>query len=173
MARRSPTCRPPGDWRPNLAVAAVVIRKNRAEELEILLGQSEDETELEMAKGFLHSGETPEECLQRVLGTETGWAPDTEPDEVVFEGFTFDPRQTDHAWVESLVYLLCAEDGAAPGSFDPGGGFDEVKWWPLSAETINRLPSGTARFVREGVTALKDSGRMEADAAESLLAETG
>ena len=95
------------------------------------------------------------------------------PDEVVFEGYTYDPRQTDHAWVESRVYLLDTEDGAAPESFDPGGEFDEVKWWPLTAETINRVPSGTARFIREGVTALKDSGRMEAAAAESLLAETG
>jgi ADP-ribose pyrophosphatase len=162
-----------GYWGPNLSVAAVVIRKNRAEELEILLGQSEDETELEMAKGFLHSGETPEECLRRVFGADTGWVPDTVPDEVVFEGYTYDPRQTDHAWVESRVYLLDTEDGAAPESFDPGGEFDEVKWWPLTADTINRVPSGTARFVREGVTALKDSGRMEAAAAESLLAETG
>ena len=162
-----------GYWGSNLSVAAVVIRKNRAEELEILLGQGEDETKLEMAKGFVHTGETPGECLQRVLGAETGWAPATVPDEVVFEGYTFDPRQTDHAWVESRVFLLDPGENSAPESLDPGGEFDEVRWWPLTAETINKVPSGTARFIREAVTALKDSNRMETGAAETLLAKTG
>jgi ADP-ribose pyrophosphatase len=162
-----------GYWGPNISVATVAIRTNRAEELEILLGHQEDETELEIAKGFIHPGEAAEECLQRVLTTETGWAPDTFPDEVIFEGYTYDPRQTDHAWVESRVYLMCAGDGAAPESFEPGGGFDEVRWYPLNANTINSVPSATARFIREAVSALKANDRMEAAAANSLLAKTG
>jgi ADP-ribose pyrophosphatase len=162
-----------GYWGPNLSVAAVAIRTNRAQELEILLGHEEDETELEMAKGFVHSDETPEKCIQRVLAAETGWAPEKAPDEVIFEGYTHDPRQTDHAWVESRVFLIYLGAGSAPESFDPGGEFDEVKWWPLTAEIINRVPSGTARFIREAVTALKDSKRLDAAAAETLLAKTG
>ena len=162
-----------GYWGANLSVAAVVIRTNRKGEIEILLGHEEGETDLEMAKGFLHTGETPQESLQRVLGEETGWSPEAVPDEVIFEGYTFDPRQTDHAWVESRVYLLDTGEGGAPGSFVPAGEFDDVKWWPLDAETVNKIPSGTARFIREAVTALKDSGRMDADAADSLLARTG
>ena len=162
-----------GYWGPNLSVAAVVTRKNRAEEIEILLGQEEDETELEMAKGFRHTGESSEECLRRVLSGEAGWAPESVSGEVVFEGYTFDPRQTDHAWVESRVFLLDMADGGAPDSFAPGGEFDEVKWWPLNADTVNRIPSGSARFIREAVTALKDSDRMDSDVADSLLAKTG
>jgi ADP-ribose pyrophosphatase len=162
-----------GSWGANLSVAAVVVRRNRSRELEILLGQSEDDTELEMAKGFVRPGETSEACLQRVLEAETGWAPETVSDEVIFEGFTYDQRQTDHAWVESRVYLLDAGNLGAPESFNPGGDFDEMKWWPLTAETINRVPSGTAGFIREAVTALKDSKRIDAGAAESLLAKTG
>ena len=162
-----------GAWGANLSVAAVVVRRNRSRELEILLGQSEDDTELEMAKGFVRPEETSEACLQRVLEAETGWAPETVPDEVIFEGFTYDQRQTDHAWVESRVYLLDAGDLGAPESFSPGGDFDEMKWWPLTAETVNRVPSGTAGFIREAVTALKDGNRIDAGAAESLLAKTG
>jgi ADP-ribose pyrophosphatase len=162
-----------GYWGPNLSVAAVAIRRNLAGELEILLGHGEEETELEVAKGFLHTGETPGECLRRVLEAETGWAPEAVPDEVVFEGYTYDPRQTDHAWVESRVFLLDAGDGAAPETFEPGGEFDEVKWWPLTAQTVNKVPAGTARFIREVVTALKGSNRMETGAAETLLAKTG
>ena len=95
------------------------------------------------------------------------------PDEVVFVGYTYDPRQTDHAWVESLVYLLDADDGGAPESFDPGGEFDEVKWWPLTSATVNKVPSTTAGFIRGAVKVLKDSDRMDAAVAESLLAKTG
>jgi ADP-ribose pyrophosphatase len=145
-----------GCWGANLSVAAVAIRKNRSQDLEILLGQGEDDTELEVAKGFVHPGETSEACLQRVLEVETGWGPETLPDEVVFE-----------------VYLLNAGDLGAPESFDPGGDFDEVRWWPLTAETVNKVPSGTAGFIREAVTALKVSNRIDADAADALLAKTG
>jgi len=162
-----------GSWGPNLSVAAVVIRKNRADQLEVLLGRGEDETELEMAKGFVHPGEASKECLQRVLGTETGWTPQSVPDEVVFEGYTFDQRQTDHAWVENRVYLLDAGDLGAPESFEPGGEFDDVRWWPLTADTINKVPSGTANSIREALKALKESKQMDAAAAESMLAKTG
>ena len=92
---------------------------------------------------------------------------------MVSEGYTYDPRQTDHAWVESRVFLVDTEDSGAPGSFDPGGEYDEVKWWPLNPQTVNRLPSGTARFIREAVIVLKDSGRMDPEVAELLLAKTG
>ncbi|TNF76601.1 MAG: NUDIX domain-containing protein [Acidobacteria bacterium] len=162
-----------GAWGANLSVAAVVVRRNRSDELEILLGQSEDDTELEMAKGFMHPGETSEACLQRVIEVETSWAPEKVPDEVIFEGFTYDQRQTDHAWVESRVFLLDAGKLGAPESFSPGGDFDDVKWWPLTAETVNRVPAGTAGFIRDAVTALKDSNRIDAGAAETLLAKTG
>jgi len=162
-----------GNWGPNLSVAGVVIRSNRAGKLEILLGHGEDETELELAKGFIHPNESPEVCLERVLSAETGWTPNSFSDEVVFEGYTYDPRQTDHAWIESLAYLLFEGDGSATESFDPGGEFNEVRWWPLTPKTVNRVPSGTARIIRAAVNALKDSGRMQPAEAVSLLAKTG
>ncbi len=54
-----------------------------------------------------------------------------------------------------------------------GEHFDEVRWWPLEADTVNRVPSGQARFIRESVTKLMESGQMEKSQAEHLLARTG
>ena len=93
--------------------------------------------------------------------------------EAVFEGYTYDPRQTDNAWVESRAYLVQLEGDALPSTFTPGGDFDEVKWWPLEAGTINRLPPGQARFLRECVAKLVESEQMETSQGEELLAATG
>ena len=49
---------------------------------------------------------------------------------------------------------------------------DEVKWWPLTAETVNRVPSGQAKFIREALTKLKEKGQIEEVLAEQLLAAT-
>jgi ADP-ribose pyrophosphatase len=101
-----------------------------------------------------------------------GWRPETSG-EVVFEGHTYDPRQTDHAWVETRAYLYLLDVAGVAETFEPGEHFDEVRWWPLEAETVNRVPSGQARFIRESITRLMESGSMEKSAAESLLARTG
>jgi len=48
-----------------------------------------------------------------------------------------------------------------------------VGWWPLDAETVNRLPSDQARFVRESVKALIETGRLDRSVGEELLERTG
>ena len=133
----------------------------------------EDAGDLEVPKGFVRPSESPEDCLTRVMEADTGWGADDVTQQVVFEGYTYDPRQTDHAWVESRAYLMFDDQDSFPGSFEPGGEFDEVKWWPFEAETVNRVPSGLARFIREAVKVLEESGRMESTTAEFLLARTG
>jgi ADP-ribose pyrophosphatase len=162
-----------GLWGCNLSVAASVVRANTTTgELEILLGGKEDQADLELPKGFVLPGESPDSDIGRVLEGETGWRPEMRG-EVVFEDYTYDPRQTDHAWVETLAYLYFVDADAAADVFDPGEHFDEVRWWPLEADTVNRVPSGQARFIRESVTKLMESGQMEKSQAEHLLARTG
>jgi ADP-ribose pyrophosphatase YjhB (NUDIX family) len=161
-------------WGANLSVAVTLVRTNESTgQLEILLGNKEEGQDLELPKGFVLPGEEPDAAVVRVLESETGWRPSNVESEVVFEGYTYDPRQTDHAWVESRVSLIVAGSDLRRSTFRPGGEFDEVKWWPLDAETINRVPSGQARFVRESLTKLMAAGRMEKALAESLLAATG
>lgn len=177
-----------GLWGRNLSVAATVVRRNEmTNELEIVLGTWEDSTELALPKGFVLASETAEKCLGRVVLGETGWDPGSVQGEIVFEGYTYGRRQTDHAWIESRAYLLYDTDGTFPdmGATSwsrafrvPGAGsepsqFDEVKWWPLDAETVNRVSSGPASFIRASVRALMESGRMERAVAERLLSKTG
>jgi ADP-ribose pyrophosphatase len=162
-----------GLWGCNLSVAACMVRaSSTTAELEILLGGNEGQAELELPKGFVLPGESADSDVGRVLEREVGWRPETSG-EVVFEGHTYDPRQTDHAWVETRAYLYLLDVAGVAETFEPGEHFDEVRWWPLEAETVNRVPSGQARFIRESITRLMESGSMEKSAAESLLARTG
>jgi ADP-ribose pyrophosphatase len=162
-----------GFWGPNLSVSACVCRTNaKSGDLEVLLGREASRPELELPKGFVLSSETPEAAMGRVLRGEVGWDEGAVED-VVFDGFTYDPRQTDNAWVESRSFLVLVEDSSAPRMFDSGGVFDEVRWYSLDAETVNRVPPAQARFIRAAVERLRDLGRMDAEAATRLLSKTG
>ena len=161
-----------GLWGANLAVAALVVRTNPdAGHLELLLGGKEDSSGLEVLKGFVLPDEAAGKAALRVLAQEASWeAGDTGLD-VVFEGYTYDARQTDNAWVESRAYLILPE--VAPALLEAGGEFDEIKWWPLDAKTVNRIPSDQARFIRDSLPRLVEAGRMDQTAADTLLASTG
>jgi ADP-ribose pyrophosphatase len=163
-----------GLWGSNLSVAVTAVRKNAVSgQLDVLLGNQEDEDELGLPKGFVLPSEGSEDAVTRVIGLETGWKSCELSRTMVSDGYTYDPRQTDHAWVESRCYLLDASDNGVPDSFEPGGEFDEVKWWPLDAAVVNRVPPGQAHFIRQSVTRLVELDRMTTTDGEALLAGTG
>ena len=162
-----------GYWGRNLSVAAVSLKtSSETADTEILLGGKESERELALPNGFVLHDEGPEHAMGRVLERETGWDPLAEQ-EVVFDGYTYDRRQTDHAWVESRAFLFHGPAEEMPSTFEPGGEFEEVGWWPLDADTVNRLPSDQARFVRESVTRLIETERLNRSVGEELLEGTG
>ncbi|MEE9128173.1 MAG: NUDIX domain-containing protein, partial [Planctomycetota bacterium] len=122
-----------GRWGPNLAVAAIVTRAGaEAGQLEILLGRKEGRSILAVPKGFVQPDETPETAVHRVLREDVGWAPAAnQSGETVFDGYSYDPRQTDHAWVEMRACLLHQEQDAESIVPRPGGDFEEAAWHPL------------------------------------------
>jgi ADP-ribose pyrophosphatase len=161
-----------GLWGANLSVAALVVRTNPdSGHLEVLLGGREDSSTLEALKGFVLPNEKAEDALRRTLAREAGWEPGDSPCDVVFEDYTYDSRQTDNAWVETRAFLVSPAE--APSLLTSGGEFDEVKWWPLDDGTVNRVPAGQARFIRDSIPRLMESGRMDQAAADRLLASTG
>jgi len=161
-----------GLWGPNLSVAALVVRKNPdSGHVEMMLGGTEGSSDLGVVKGFVLPGETGEAALRRVLFDEAGWDPGMSPTEIVFEGYTYDSRQTDNAWVESRAILILPEE--APTLLRPGGEFEEIRWWPMAAEIVNRFPPDQARFLREGIPQLVQTGVLEEGVGERLLASTG
>ncbi len=163
-----------GRWGSNFMVGAVVVRTGgTAGELDILLGRIGEDGDLSLPKGFVASGENRETAMARVLEGTTGWRPEPGTGDVVFEGYSYDARQTDHAWIEIQARLFHLGDGFGPFRFRPGNDFEEVEWWHLDARTVNRLLSNQAGLVREAVKRLRETESIDNEMAMSLLAKTG
>jgi ADP-ribose pyrophosphatase len=163
-----------GRWGPNVMVSGIVTRASGTTgRLDILLGQRARNGELSLPKGFVASSETSEAAVARVLENEIGWRPDPDRGEIVFEGYSYDTRQTDHAWVEMQARLFHRDDGCTPLQLRAGGNFDDVEWWPLNARAINGLPPSQALLVREAVKRLQATDSIERAQALALLVKTG
>jgi ADP-ribose pyrophosphatase len=161
-----------GLWGPNLSVVPVILRSNpHTDGVEVLLPSRGETAMPELPKGFVLPGEDPEAAVQRVVEAETGWQIEDPDPRQISEGYTYDPRQTDNAWVESRVFMVPGEK--APPLFRAGADFDEVKWWPLDASTLNQLPSDHSRFVREVLPHVVEAGQMDSAQADQLLVSTG
>jgi ADP-ribose pyrophosphatase len=163
-----------GLWGPNPSVAAIITRTGTSgERVDILLGSTKDSTDLELPKGFVVPNETQDEALERIMKTETGWQVDVSGAASVCDGYVYDPRQTDHAWVEICAKSVHCRFDQAETSFHPSSQFEDVRWYPLDPGTINRVPSGQANFVREAVKLLADDGKFGTLSANDLLEKTG
>ncbi|MHC5114979.1 MAG: NUDIX domain-containing protein, partial [Planctomycetota bacterium] len=163
-----------GRWGPNQAAAAVVLRiSDDREHVDVLLGAKEDEGKLWLPKGFVRENEAEAEAVDRILESETGWRPPPRADHPVHDGYFYDPRQTDHAWVEIRAVLGVVDFDDAPREFRPGGDFETVRWLPVGAETINRMPSGEARFVQQAIKHLQADGSIGESMASNVLARSG
>lgn len=158
-----------GLWGANASVVGVVLRTSRITgELQILLGSREDDTALALPMGFVLPDEEPEHGVLRVMEVETGWRPGSTP-VPLSEGYAYDARQTDHAWVERRAYLFDPAEEEAPDLFDPAGDLEEVSWWPMSIETMTRVPAGQAPVIHEALEAARAAGRIDAELAEQLM----
>jgi ADP-ribose pyrophosphatase len=163
-----------GRWGPNVMVCGIVTRAGGTTGgLEILLSRNAENGGLSLPKGFVAPDETPEAAVARVLENQIGCRPDPESGEVILEGYSYDARQTDHAWVELHARLFHQDDGCKPLQLRPGGIFEDVEWRPLAARTVNDLPSNLARPVREAVKQLRETARIERAQAMALLVKTG
>ncbi len=163
-----------GRWGANRSVSVIAVRQNPASgEPDVLLGKGHDPGVLEVPKAFLRVGESLEDAARRIVNLETGWTCPEHLEPPVYEGYIYDARQTDHAWVETCAFLLEAEPAERLVGDRPGNPFSEIGWLPLDADTINRIPSVQAGLVREAVRRMASTNRMESDKATAILAATG
>jgi ADP-ribose pyrophosphatase len=162
-----------GRWGPNVMVVAVVTRHAPdTGALEILLGAPASSETLLLPQEFVRSGEDPGEAFGRAVALAAGWQPAC-PSAVLREGYDYDARRTDHAWVVTSVRHVHVGSGAAPEFFHAGAQFESVSWYPLAAATINRIPAAAARHVRDAIRTLEATAQMSEDFAEAVLAATG
>ena len=162
-----------GRWGPNVMVVAVVTRSVAgANGPEILLGAPEASEALVLPSDFVRSHEVAEAAVGRVVEGMAGWRMGL-PSEVLSEGYDYDLRRTDHAWIVTSVRHVHVARGGGQDFFRAGTGFESVSWHPLDAATINRIPAPLARHARTAVRALGSAGQMTETAVAAVLAATG
>ncbi|MHC4822990.1 MAG: phosphotransferase [Planctomycetota bacterium] len=161
-------------WGANRSVASVVVRKRDSDGVfEVALGQSTMESRLELPVAAARNEQAFLEIAAIAVREEMGASLDKETGVSVSEGYTYDPRQTDHAWVETEVILFLDDQSSLPDVFSPEGRFEELRWWPLNADTINRVEEGQADHVRAVVRHLAKADQVSDAEAARLLARTG
>jgi ADP-ribose pyrophosphatase len=159
-----------GRWGPNLLLTAIVTRHGSEGRPDILLGTRDGADSLELPQCFARN---QEECaFARLIEKETGWLPDG-TGAVLSEGYEYDARRTDHAWVVTTAWHLHISADSSPAILHPIGDFKSVSWFPLNADTVNRMPAAGARHARDAIRELENSGEIECDIAVGLLAATG
>jgi ADP-ribose pyrophosphatase YjhB (NUDIX family) len=136
-------------WGPNHAADPIVTRtsKRHSEELEVVVIRRGDTGSWALPGGMVDPGEGPEDTLKREFHEEAmGSGSDgadkdkikrlaekvfSAPGTLVYQGYIDDPRNTDHAWIESFGMHYHLSDELAQEltpHLKAGDDASEVKW---------------------------------------------
>jgi 8-oxo-dGTP pyrophosphatase MutT (NUDIX family) len=162
-----------GRWGANPAVSVVVTRRNlETGGIELLVGKKAGRVDLSLPRGFVMPGESGIEAAARIVEGETGVLVDVKVEDTIDDGYYYDPRQTDHAWIELTAFLCHSEEHFTDVTLSATETFQEIDWRPLSSETINDIDSGGAALVRRAANCLREAGVLKQNTARRILAET-
>lgn len=149
-----------GKWGPNYAADPIITRiNNEGKCLELLAIQRRDNGQWAIPGGMVDRGELVTRTLSRELREETGVTLEMERAELIFQGYVDDPRNTDHAWMETTARHLHLDPETAE-RLEPRAGSDAraVRWLPLSAEVIATLYASHCSLVRKALELLCQRG---------------
>ena len=145
-----------GRWGANPAAKAVIIRQNSGtSSFDILLGKPKEANTYQFPKGFVPHDQPPEKTIGHILKREFGWQPIAGNEEILSQGFSYDDRQTDHAWVEVTTFLYFYTDADAPTNFSSNREFEEVAWLPLKRDLLESLHPAQVNSVEEAIKRLE------------------
>ena len=156
-----------GKWGPNYAADPIITRINsRDRSVEMLAVQRRDNGQWAIPGGMVDKGEEISATLTRELREETGVALDMSLGCLVYQGYVDDPRNTDHAWMETTAKHLHLDPETA-SRLEPVAGSDAraVRWFPLTPESVGNLYASHCALVKAALVEL--SRVVQAGATES------
>ena len=127
-----------GKWGPNFAADPIITRINRASGLmEMLAIQRKDNGQWAIPGGMVDKGEEVSRTLSRELQEETGVVLPMEQGRMVYRGYVDDPRNTDHAWMETTAkHLHLSGELSERMNLQAGDDAQAVRWLPLTQESM-------------------------------------
>jgi len=145
-----------GKWGPNYAADPIITRINRDKRhVEMLAIQRRDNGQWAIPGGMVDKGEEVSRTLARELQEETGIVLDMGEGDYVYQGYVDDPRNTDHAWMETTAKHVHLDHGMAE-KMDLQAGDDAraVRWLALTPENIRNLYASHCALVKSALTGL-------------------
>ncbi len=144
-----------GKWGANQAADALLTRV-RAGALELLLIQRKN-GQWALPGGMVDDGEAPQRAATRELEEETGLVLDMGRATLVYQGYVDDPRNTDHAWMETTAlhaHLSDQEDLGTPKGMDDA---QDAAWQPVRAPLFDTLFASHGDLVRSALDSFQKS----------------
>lgn len=144
-------------WGPNHAADLLLTRFNSTtNSLEALLIQRKS-GQWAIPGGMIDPGESASRAAMRELKEEAGISATTSEKTLeIYRGYVDDPRNTDNAWMETVVFHEHLGDVNPLLDSNPTAGSDAraARWIPLTRELIDGLYASHPTFVKSGLEAL-------------------
>jgi len=130
-----------GKWGPNYAADPIITRINRhSDTMEMLAIQRKDNGQWAIPGGMVDKGEEVTKTLSRELQEETGIILPMEHGRMIYRGYVDDPRNTDHAWMETTAkHLHLSDETAEKMNLFAGDDARAVTWLPLLPQNVHAL----------------------------------
>ena len=145
-----------GKWGPNYAADPIITRINQHERsVEMLAVQRRDNGQWAIPGGMVDKGEEVSLTLARELLEETGVTLDMGEGRLVYQGYVDDPRNTDHAWMETTAkHLHLDPETAERMNLQAGSDARAVRWHPLTPDNIRTLYASHCVLIRSTLSGL-------------------
>ncbi len=155
-----------GKWGPNYAADPIITRVNaETGQVEMLAVQRRDNGQWAIPGGMVDKGEEVSKTLARELREETGVTLDMGTGILIYRGYIDDPRNTDHAWMETTAkHLHLPPESAARMTLKAGSDARAVRWLPLVPETVRNLYASHCALIKAtlaGMIGTDDAGLPE------------
>jgi ADP-ribose pyrophosphatase len=149
-----------GKWGPNYAADPIITRINhQTGQIEMLAVQRRDNGQWAIPGGMVDKGEEVSKTLARELQEETGMELDMGEGHFIYQGYVDDPRNTDHAWMETTAkHLHLAPEIAARMTLQAGSDAKAVRWLPLLPENVHKLYASHCALVKTTLTGMQLRG---------------
>ncbi|MRR55937.1 MAG: NUDIX domain-containing protein [Deltaproteobacteria bacterium] len=143
-----------GKWGPNYAADPIITRFNKSSGmLEMLAIQRKDNGQWAIPGGMVDKGEEVSRTLSRELQEETGVTLAMDQGRMIYRGYVDDPRNTDHAWMETTAkHLHLSDEIADRMNLLAGDDARAVRWLPLLPENMQELYASHCALIIKTLT---------------------
>lgn len=145
-----------GKWGPNYAADPIITRKNRESgTIEMLAIQRKDNGQWAIPGGMVDKGEEVSRTLSRELQEETGVTLEMGMGNLIYRGYVDDPRNTDHAWMETTAkHLHLSVELSDKMNLLAGDDAKAVRWLQLTPKTMHDLYASHCSLVMATLEAM-------------------